>query len=211
MQAIKKSFQKWLIYIKEFDKKRLLFNGIITFSILLALILVDQLTKNLIFEHKEFVERPNWVEGKNLFDYKVIGFRPILHVGVTSKLHEKLGFITIHILSVVVFLVALHFMIFAKKYYYIVVLGFLAAGDFGNMLDRFIYANGVKDILFIPWRDNGTFNFADLFIGAGAIGVAITIIIEALIMPYFKKSKKQDSQPQSAENTENTENSQKQD
>lgn len=54
----------------------------------------------------------------------------------------------------------------------------LLAGNIGNELDRLLYQNGVKDIIFIPYRDKGTFNFADIFIISGPIGMVVIMVFE---------------------------------
>ncbi|MGZ9428463.1 signal peptidase II [Mycoplasma sp. 480] len=189
MDKINIFFKNWKTKILSFNKKRLIINALITFGVLLVLTLIDQLTKNLIFEHQYFQERAEWIDGKTLYNYGFIGFRPLLHRGVTSGLNKYLGFTLIHIFSLLIVIVVPYFMVFSKKYYTLVFLGFLWAGTFGNMLDRFINQNGVKDILFLPWHDNGTFNFADTFIVIGSIGSTIILLYTSLIEPYFNKKK----------------------
>ncbi|WGI36638.1 signal peptidase II [Mesomycoplasma lagogenitalium] len=185
-----KVLNDWKKSIIAFNRKKLIINSILTVSILLILTLIDQLSKNLIFEHKYFTAKPNWNENNTIIDYGFIGFRPLMHYGVTSGLERLFGgFWFIHLFSLIIVIVTPYWMVFSKRYYLLVFIGFLWSGTFGNMIDRFMYNNGVKDILFIPWRDNGTFNFADIFIIIGAIGVSLSFIYISLIESHLEKRK----------------------
>ncbi|UWD34247.1 signal peptidase II [Mesomycoplasma molare] len=189
MNEVKKHFFQWLNHLKNFPKKKLLLNSIISFSLILTFVLIDQLTKNLIFDHKEFTVFSNWKERNVILDFKIIGFRPLLHIGVTSGINKYIGFFFIHLFSLIIVLVLPYFMIFSKRKLTIIILAFLWSGTFGNMLDRFLYENGVKDVFYIPWYDNGTFNFADVLIVLGSIGGALIILYTSFIESYILKKK----------------------
>ncbi len=44
------------------------------------------------------------------------------------------------------------------------------------MVDRLAFAY-VRDIIYLPWADKGTFNFADIDVVFGCAGVIITMIV----------------------------------
>ena len=64
-------------------------------------------------------------------------------------------------------------------------IAFIFSGSLGNTVDRLAFSY-VRDIIFTPWLDKGTFNFADMDVIIGSFGFLITILTLYLI-PYFKK------------------------
>lgn len=167
-------------------KKQIIINAIILFTIAFLLLLFDQLFKNLLFNNDEY--KSGFINNGIEFDFKVIGFRPLLHHGVTSGLQKVFGFWLIHFFSVIMILVAIVMLFFLKDRMLLVAISILLAGNLGNMLDRILYNNSVKDILFLPFYDNGTFNFADVFIITGALLIPLTMFGRFLLTTY--KSKK---------------------
>ncbi|WP_051619095.1 signal peptidase II [[Mycoplasma] collis] len=178
---------EWLSFpLEKRIKRYLLFLGLF-----FIFIMFDQLTKTQIFNDEQY--------SKAFFkpidyNYKIIGFRPILHPGVTSGLHIKIGFLGIHILSFSFSIVILFFVFWTKKITYMVILAISLAGILGNTIDRFLYAdNSVKDFIFLPWYDRGTFNLADVFILSSIILFFILIILES-INEWIKKRKNKKEQ-----------------
>ncbi|MXR07959.1 signal peptidase II [Mesomycoplasma hyorhinis] len=157
-------------------KKRILYNAIFLFVFLLILLLIDQLTKNLIFKHEDFNEYAP--DEKLVINHGWIGFRPLLHRGVTSGLAKVFGFTIIHIFSFLLLFILIISVLLSKNYFFATFMIILLAGNIGNELDRLLYQNGVKDIIFIPYRDKGTFNFADIFIISGPIGMVVIMVFE---------------------------------
>lgn len=72
------------------------------------------------------------------------------------------------------------------------------------MYDRFQF-QGVRDIIYFPWIDKGTFNFADSFLICGGIGTIIYAIIIGLCF-HNKQNKSKEKQLTNNENvdSENT-------
>lgn len=184
-----KDFKTIVICIlKRVSKKRLLLNALFLCVLLLILLLIDQLTKNLIFKHEDF--KTSAPPESLWINHGWIGFRPLLHQGVTSGLAKKFGFTVIHIFAFLLLFILIFSVLLSKNYYFAAFMIVLLAGNIGNELDRLLYENGVKDIIFIPYRDNGTFNFADIFIIAGPIGMVLVMGIE-IGLPMLKKWYKQ--------------------
>ncbi|WP_434336761.1 signal peptidase II [Mesomycoplasma conjunctivae] len=187
-------FKKYLFSkYYQVGKKRMIINAIAASIIVFLLLLLDQLTKNLIFTNEEFIEstKSGFVR---VIEWKIIGFRPLLHPGVTSKINEIIGFTTIHIFAFFIAVILIISILFSKNYLFLVFMSTLLAGDIGNEIDRYTFLydkennNAVKDILFLPYRDSGTFNFADIFIFVGPIGMLLVVFIEAIIKK-FRESK----------------------
>ncbi|SYV91101.1 lipoprotein signal peptidase, partial [Mesomycoplasma hyorhinis] len=102
----------------------------------------------------------------------------MLHRGVTSGLAKVFGFTIIHIFSFLLLFILIISVLLSKNYFFAAFMIILLAGNIGNELDRLLYQNGVKDIIFIPYRDKGTFNFADIFIISGPIGMVVIMVFE---------------------------------
>ncbi|WP_337903858.1 signal peptidase II [Mesomycoplasma ovipneumoniae] len=170
-------------------KKRLLINILIAFLVILVTLLIDQLTKNLIFTPEEYRESTDKGFVK-IISWGFIGFRPLLHQGVTSGINKFIGFTGIHIFAFLLSLILLILIPFSKKYTLTVFMGILLGGNWGNEIDRILDDNHVKDLLFLPFvRSSGTFNFADIFIFVGPIGIFIVSLYDHA-QPWISKKLK---------------------
>ncbi|AJC49606.1 signal peptidase II [Mycoplasma flocculare] len=170
-------------------KKRLFLNIIIAFFIVLILVLIDQLTKNLIFswEDYEISSKKGFI--KNI-SWGFIGFRPLLHQGVTSQINKIVGFTVIHIFAFLLSVILLFLIPFSKKISLTIFMAILLAGNWGNEIDRILNNNTVKDLLFLPfYSSSGTFNFADIFIFAGPIGIILVHAVDIFKNLNWKKIK----------------------
>lgn len=101
-------------------------------------------------------------------DYKIIGTRSLKHYSTTF-----LDFLNIHLdqkvnisISLVVAALIIVFIIISKSELAVVGLSIILAGTIGNTVDN-IYLGYVRDILYTPWLDRGTFNLADVLIIVG--------------------------------------------
>nr|WP_318026588.1 signal peptidase II [Mesomycoplasma hyopneumoniae] len=172
-------------------KKRFILNIIIGFSIILVFLLIDQLTKNLIFTWDEYEISTKKGFIKNI-SWGFIGFRPLLHQGVTSKINKIIGFVGIHIFAFFLTVILLILIPFSRKFSLTIFMATLLAGNWGNEIDRILNNNTVKDLLFLPYLpSSGTFNFADLFIFSGTIGIVLVHLINFLKNFDGKRMKKQ--------------------
>ncbi|WP_337896314.1 signal peptidase II [Mesomycoplasma ovipneumoniae] len=175
-------------YIK-IGKKRLLINILIAFLVILVTLLIDQLTKNLIFTYEEYRESTDKGFVK-IISWGFIGFRPLLHQGVTSGINNIIGFTGIHIFAFLLSLLLLILIPFSKKYSLTIFMAILLGGNWGNEIDRILDDNHVKDLLFLPFaRSSGTFNFADIFIFVGPIGIFIVSLYDHA-QPWISKKLK---------------------
>lgn len=194
-QKLKDKLDKKLKEAKK-DPYKLVLKYVIFFAIITTLILIDQLTKTFIFKWNSSRTGGAWESGDrtDITNLVIIGFRSVGHRGVTVlPWKDNLAVITIvQTFSILIGLGLLFVPFFATKKTIIVFSAFIFAGNFGNMLDRFLFEGGmVKDILFVPFLEKwlnkslGTFNFADVFILFGAISISIYFIVYEV---FFKNS-----------------------
>ncbi|MGY6172012.1 signal peptidase II [Candidatus Mycoplasma pogonae] len=184
----KKLFSKYLTN-HIVSKKRIISNAVFLLVFLIIFTLIDQLTKFLIFTdeqyHLSFFSNPDWVENLGF-----IGLRPLLHHGVTSKVHDTFGgFWIVHLFTALLLLFMFISIFFSKSKTVLFFIAVISAGNLGNMIDRIIYHNSVRDLFFLPWHDNGTFNLADIFLIGGGIAIPISYILVQIIT-YFKNARK---------------------
>ncbi|WP_069098448.1 signal peptidase II [Mesomycoplasma ovipneumoniae] len=175
-------------YIK-IGKKRLIINILIAFLVILITLLIDQLSKNLVFTYEEYRESTDKGFVKTI-SWGFIGFRPFLHQGVTSGINNVIGFTGIHIFAFLISLILLILIPFSKRYSLTIFMAILLGGNWGNEIDRILDDNHVKDLLFLPFvSSSGTFNFADIFIFVGPIGIFIVSLYDQT-WPWISKKLK---------------------
>ncbi|PZW01599.1 signal peptidase II [Metamycoplasma auris] len=170
-------------FSKEYWKlnwKFILIDLAIFISVFLFFLMIDLVTKERIFKWEDKTKLI--VDHKPVYESSFITFKSILHQGTTLGFQENnLGFL--HFISFLIFFGALFAVTFIrdKKLIYITVfLAIVSAGAFGNMIDRFLFA-GVRDIINLPWVNQGVFNFADVWLVLGGIGILVAIITEAIL------------------------------
>lgn len=187
-------WNKFIEYSKKY-RKDILWNYLYFGIALIIVVLVDQITKITIFQW----ENPNLKTkaSSKVIDLGIIGFRSVLHSGVTliGKLEGKTAIInTLSIISFILMTI-IPYTLAGKKILISILIGTMSGGNLGNMIDRFIYINGsVLDIFYVPFLENwfkrpiGTFNFADTAIVGGLIGFALYVLTQLFI--YLNKQKK---------------------
>lgn len=181
--------------MKNWDWKKLLpkinWKALLVFwGFFLVFFLIDFLTKTFLFKTSE--------AGGEGTSHGFIGFRSFAHdnstlfsfLNISMPLGAKL-FVNFFLLSI--FLVASFYI---QNIFYAIGLGVLFSGMFGNTLDIIIskevsqngvmVKNYVKDIIFTPWFDHGTFNFADTFVISGVVFFA-----GSMFWFQFKESREQ--------------------
>ena len=151
------------------------------FSFLFVLFLfVDQISKFFFFDKNNIEIQHDW---------KIIGIRSNFHESTTffDSINVNLPFwANISISCAVVLLLVVLFFSF-QNMVSIIGISFSLAGTLGNMLDN-IFNGGVRNIIFTPFMDRGTFNIADLFIVLGIVLFLLGILIN-FIVDTRKKSK----------------------
>ena len=107
-------------------------------------------------------------------NYTVIGFRSVKHGSTTflDFLNLKIPMYANIIISSAVGLIIIIFIILSKSKWAVVGLSIILAGTVGNTADN-VFFGYVRDILYTPWFDRGTFNLADMWI---IIGMPFTLI-----------------------------------
>lgn len=150
---------------------------------MIPLLFIDQLSKGVIYDGNR-----DSTAGDTQSDWGFIAFRSQFHTSTTflDTIGKSMPFwasITLDYVLLMVFTVALFFV---KNKYYAIALATLLTGVIGNTLDASIF-HGVRNVMFIPYNDSGTFNFADIFIVVGSIMLALLIFYG--LFKDWKKSK----------------------
>ncbi len=187
---MKTYFKKAILKI---DRQRLMRNAIILIFTLSIFIGIDQFTKIYAFAQSD----QNWI-GDNtrrpqISEGKIFGIRLVINTGMFSSLGANTvpywGVQTItSLIAILVILGAL----FSKNKIVVFGLSLIAAGALGNIMDRYmlIEPNGghyVRDWIYNPFYDRGTYNIADIEVVFGSPIAAIGLIINV-----FKETKNED-------------------
>lgn len=177
--------------------KRSIWKSLLVFLLVLSLFyLTDLLTKLFIFDKHHLFR----TEDEKITNWIVIGFRSVPHDNSTlfSALGVSLPLYAHYIINFgLAFLFSLP-ALFARSYSISIGTGILVAGILGNTIDKLItsgevifngqiYSHYVMDILFLPWFDRGTFNFADVWIVLGA-GFLLLFFIIGLIKDFSRRN-----------------------
>lgn len=193
---------KWNDFVKYLknNKKQIIINYCIFIVLFIVLLLIDQLTKTFIFVHGDvnklnsdglvyingYWTNPETINYKSVVNYGIFGIRSIWHRGVTF-LPSSFNITIIQIVSVLIFIFCIFVPLMINKKLTIFIC-LIASGDFGNMLDRFIFNEFVKDIFYLPWVDKGTFNLADAWVMLGAVLIFVYLLYE-LVLDMAKRKK----------------------
>lgn len=197
--TISKKWNDFINYCKNNKKKILIAFGIF-FAVAFVAILIDQLTKTFLFEWNE--DHNGGKIGKVYYEGTLLGVRSVGHYGVTfipSAENKRGALIFIQFLSILILLGLLLVPLLSRHLTTIIICAIIWAGDFGNMLDRFMFNMMVKDIFYVPFMEKwtgkvlGTFNFADLCIVLGCISLVLFFVIE-MILEKRREAKHQETQ-----------------
>lgn len=162
------------------NRKKIIMNLIIFIYIIGILLIIDLVTKQTLFE---------WSEnnlGKNQYDNNfrtqnwLFGIRSVSNSGLTS-FGNNMPLGLVHFFNFVILIVCIFFVIILKSKWFVVSLAFIFAGTLGNMIDRFAFEGYVRDIIYLPWFDRGTFNFADVDAVVGTIMASVTLIVQLIM------------------------------
>ena len=149
-------------------------------SSIFVLLLIDLLTKQYLFDENNLYNVTNKITYQNW----LFGIRSIKNSGLTF-LPNASDVVLVSTINIFILIVCLISLIFWKNILLSIFIAFIFAGSLGNTVDRLAFSY-VRDIIFTPWLDKGTFNFADMDVIIGSFGFLITILTLYLI-PYFKK------------------------
>lgn len=150
---------------------------IISFVLSAVIILLDQLTKFLIYgtPARSVIGNLLWFESS-------------LNTGVAFSMFEGKSniFIVTSLLASVLFI----YLIVSKKVFSskfeTIVLGVILGGTLSNVIDRFLFG-GVRDFIYLKFINFAIFNIADMAVTIGAILLCVAVMIMT-----FKKDKKED-------------------
>lgn len=180
MRKFKHLLRNFLSYIID-NKKTIIINYVVFLSLIFVLLLIDLLTKQYLFDEGNLYRVTNNITYQNW----LFGIRSVDNPGLTFFGNAKIDIVLVSTINIFILIVCLISLIFWKNILLSIFIAFIFAGSLGNTVDRLAFSY-VRDIIFTPWLDKGTFNFADMDVIIGSFGFLITILTLYLI-PYFKK------------------------
>ncbi len=150
--------------------KRELIRNLIVLAIAYAILFsLDFLSKHFIsslVDSKGEINL-NWIGFRNYSNHSTTIFS-FFHFGIAPVWHHVIGFIILALVSAPILL--------CERIFSAISLSILSAGIAGNVIDRAIFGY-VRDIIFTPWFDRGTFNIADVVTISGSGLFAISAIV----------------------------------
>ena len=161
------------------DKKYII--NAVRFTVVFVIFTIfDWVTKEFLFSQSDAID-PNYT---NSGDYGIIGIRSYYHNNSTvfSFIKLDLPLYVHHILAFGMTSLLAIFCLFSPSTTITVGLGLIASGTMGNGMDR-LMNDKVRDIIYTPFLDRGTFNFADVFIVVGALILVFGTFLYMLIEP----------------------------
>lgn len=152
-------------------------------TVFAPLIIIDQGTKGGIF-NGDTSGHPSDV----VADWKIIAFRSQFHTSTTflDFIGKSLPLWSALLIDYILVFVFAAIIAFSKTKLTTIAASIAFAGILGNTIDASAF-HGVRNVFFIPWRDNGTFNFADVIIVVGSIGTGLSFIVPMLLKDFKKK------------------------
>ena len=179
MNFFRRHWNNFIDYL-QYNKKRIIINFIVFLSIFTILILMDLLTKQFLFD--EFladsdgleIQHKNWL----------FGIRSVKNTGLTFATKSNANIPLVTFFNILILLICLCSVIFLRSWIFSLFVGFIFAGSLGNTIDRLAFGY-VRDIIFLPWADHGTFNFADCDVIIGCCGVVISLFA-IFFYDYYK-------------------------
>jgi len=110
----------------------------------------------------------NWIGFRNFHNKTTTIFSFFNSLTIPLVWHHVIGFTILALVSAPILL--------CERIFSAISLSILSAGIAGNVIDRAIYGY-VRDIIFTPWFDRGTFNVADVVTISGSGLFAISAIV----------------------------------
>ncbi len=156
----------------------------IMFILVFSLLIIDNATKIYAINHLPSDGTPiNFIPG--FIDWELVNNAGSAYGHNSNHLGLAIS------LAILVTIIVVCFFIFMNEPMYIISLGVILGGDFGNLINR-IWNNGmVTD--FISWNGHFIFNFADACVSIGLAMLFISIItVEFILEPKYKKRESHD-------------------
>lgn len=167
------------VFLKAWANKY--FKNLVLFALVfIPLILIDQLTKNFIFNGDK-----SGTPSETLSNIKIIATRSQFHTSTTflDFIGTKMPYWASLLIDYVLITLFSAMLVFSKTKFNAIAISIALSGIIGNTIDASAF-HGVRNVFFIPWMDRGTFNWADLVIVVGAILTGLSFIVQ-----IFKKDK----------------------
>ncbi|CAM9097801.1 signal peptidase II [Mycoplasma marinum] len=183
--------------LKRVDKKIFTKNFIILCFVMGVFLAIDQFTKLALFAKISPDKICHNIQNRYVVDKGLIGTRLVTNTGMFSSLGANVvPYWGVQTLTSIVFIFLVFGALISKKTLTAVGFSLMAAGAFGNILDRFMLTyeldgkiyHYVRDWIYHPKMDRGTYNLADVEVVLGSILTATSIIIN-----LFKEEKKENS------------------
>ncbi len=186
--------------VSKIDKELIIHNAIILVFTLSIFLAIDQFTKIYAFAKVS----PKTIDsmGKGaIFISKgeLFGIRLVTNTGMFSSLGEgTVPYAGVQTITSLIAILVIISALFSKNKVMVFGFSLIAAGALGNIMDRYLLIDNqgghyVRDWIYNPFSDKGTYNIADIEVVFGSPIAAI-----GLIMGIFKDSKNK-------ENNENVE------
>lgn len=142
-------------------------NLIIAAVAIFIFLLIDLLTKHFLFEENKLniIRHENWL----------FGIRSIKNKGLTFFGNKPISIGLVSFFNILILISCLISLIFFRHPLLIVAISLIFVGSLGNTIDRLAFGY-VRDIIYLPWFDKGTFNFADVDVIVGSIIFVITML-----------------------------------
>ncbi|NQZ65675.1 MAG: signal peptidase II [Mycoplasmatales bacterium] len=161
--------------MRQFNNRQFIINALIAAPIIFVLVIIDLFYKKLFFDNPGFFDRPGPVQ----HDFVLFGIRSLAHsnstffstlnLSVPDSIHNLFGYLIAIFLSI--------WLLFSKNKFRVIAIAITIGGVLGNTIDRTTYGF-VRDIIFTPWFDKGTFNLSDLIIMTGVGLVVLSLLID---------------------------------
>ena len=177
---MKKHFKK---IVDKMDKHKIIRNAIILIFTLSIFIGVDQFTKIYAFAQSEQSWIGDGVSRPQISEGKIFGIRLVINTGMFSSLGAgKVPYWGVQTITSLIAIIVIIAALFSSNKVVVFGLSLIASGALGNIMDRYmlIEPNGghyVRDWIYNPFYDRGTYNIADIEVVFGSPIAAIGLII----------------------------------
>lgn len=151
-----------------------LFKALIICVLICLIWLIDSITKSLNFDPTNL--------NISTYENSLYGIKSVFNPGLTFfqwfNFQPELSII--HLFNFLLLIVCAGAISYQINHGWSLLIGLslITGASLGNMIDRFIYEQGVRDWLYLPWINQGAsvFNLADMFALSGSIVCLLTLI-----------------------------------
>ncbi len=169
MNFFKRQWHNFKNYVED-NKKTIIRNFIILFIVIVILLIIDLVCKQCLFKDPGPddlgpVQSKSWL----------FGIRSVRNTGLTFATKANANIALVTFFNIVIWLACIVFTFFLRSMWFAIFIGFIFAGSMGNTIDRLAFGY-VRDFVYLPWCDKGTFNWSDVDVMVGCFGVIITML-----------------------------------